>query len=176
MGLRVPRVLPPSSALPREPLPVVRGFKVSRRWGIDRVTKWKVLAGHLLVDISPSWWSLLGDSTSPMDLSIIHKSYLEISLFWSTGSIQHPFFSPLLYPVLFIAFTIFLMYIYIYLYIYLAGSESSDFLSVKANKIWGVETTGVAKHAIHAGWICAPMGGEKCPNFRTVQTEFSLNQ
>lgn len=39
-----------------------------------------------------------------------------------------------------------------------------------------METTGVDKYAIHAGWICAPMGGSKCPNFRIVQTEFSLNQ
>lgn len=39
-----------------------------------------------------------------------------------------------------------------------------------------METTGVDKHAIHAGQICAPMGGGKCPNFRIVQTEFSLNQ
>lgn len=39
-----------------------------------------------------------------------------------------------------------------------------------------METTGVDKHAIHSGWICAPMGGGECPNFRTVQTEFSLNQ
>lgn len=39
-----------------------------------------------------------------------------------------------------------------------------------------METTRVDKHAIHAGWICAPTGGGECPNFRIVQTEFSLNQ
>lgn len=49
------------------------------------------------------------------------QSYHEISLFWSTGSMQNPFFSPLLHSVLFIASTIFKC-IYILIYVCLTGS------------------------------------------------------